>query len=111
MTREEYAALEAKYQRLLAEPLPRVTPKPKPTPVLSLPVSDKIADAAKGNPASVRVSARGEDGIAVVEGPRHNPHNVTVRVDWVRQVGPDGRPIYEGAGVVHEYNPIERGLR
>ena len=29
MTREEYAELEAKYFRMLAEPLPRAKPKPK----------------------------------------------------------------------------------
>lgn len=105
MTREEYAALEAKYQRLMSEPLPRVKPKPKPTAVLALPVSDKIAEAAGANPKTVRVSARGADGIAIVEGPRSNPHNVTVRVDWVREVDSDGHPIYNSGGVVHEYDP------
>lgn len=84
--------------------------KPKPTPVVTVPVSEKIAEAVKANPGSVRVSARGADGIAVVEGPRRNPSGVTVRVDLVRELDGEGRPIYEGSGVVHEYDPLARGL-
>jgi hypothetical protein len=80
--------------------------KPKPTAVVSLPVSDKIADAVTANPASLRVSARGEDGIAVVEGPRPNSNNVTVRIDWIREVDADGRPIYETREAVSEYDPL-----
>lgn len=84
--------------------------KPKPTPVLTLPVSDKIAEAVAANPESVRVSARGADGIAVVEGPRRNSTNVVVRVDLVREVDAEGRPIYDARGVEHEYDPLARGL-
>jgi hypothetical protein len=82
--------------------------KPKPTAVVSLPVSEKIAEAVIANPASVRVSARGEDGIAVVEGPRPNRNNVLVRVDWVREVDAEGRPIYEQPGAVSEYDTFSR---
>jgi hypothetical protein len=83
--------------------------KPKLTPVLSLPVSEKIADAVKANPASLRVSARGENGIAVVDGPRLNPNNVTVRVDWVQEVDANWRPnYYDRGGLVSEYDPRSR---
>ena len=75
--------------------------------VMSLPVSEKIAEAVRANPNSVRVSARGEDGIAVVEGPKANPTGVTVRVDLVRGVDRDGRPVWPVAGAVHEYNPLD----
>src|SRR5262245_39015931 len=84
--------------------------KPKPTPLLSLPVSDKIAEAVKSNPASVRISARERDGMAIVEGPERNPNNVTVRVDWVQEVDANGRPIYDTGEVASEYDPLSRGL-
>jgi hypothetical protein len=80
-------------------------PQPKPVAVVTLPVSDKIAKAVRASPNSVRLSARGEDGIAVVEGPRSNPHHVTVRVDQVMEVDAVGRPVWPKTGAVHEYNP------
>jgi hypothetical protein len=80
--------------------------KPK-VAVVTLPVSPKIAKAVKANPESVRVSARGEDGIAVVEGPRGNPNNVTVRVDLVAEVDAQGLPVWDRCGVVHEYNAFD----
>jgi len=80
--------------------------KPK-VPVVTLPVSEKIAEAVRANPESLRVSARGEDGIALVEGPRGNPAHVTVRIDYVAEVDADGRPVWPKARVVHEYNPMD----
>jgi hypothetical protein len=79
--------------------------KPK-VPVVTLPVSPKIAEAVRANPESVRVSARGEDGIAVIEGPRGNPTGVIVRIDLVSDVDAQGRPVWPKVGVVHEYNPL-----
>jgi len=82
-------------------------PQPKPVAVVTLPVSDRIAEAARTNPNSVRVSARGADGIALVEGPRANPHHVVVRVDLVAEVDRFGRPVWDRPGVAHEYNPLD----
>lgn len=84
--------------------------RPKPTAVVTLPVSEKIAAAIKADPQSVRVAARGEDGVQVVEGPKRNAGNVTVRVDMVREVDAAGRPIWERGGAVSDYDPLERGL-
>jgi len=81
--------------------------KPRPTPVVTLPVSEKLAAAANANPQSVRVSARGSDGIARVEGPLPNSI-VTVCVDRVREVDADGRPIWETGSVEHVYDPFEK---
>jgi hypothetical protein len=83
--------------------------KPKPVPVVSVPVSEKIADAVKTNPGSVRVTARDADGVSRFEGPLRNPQHVTVRVDLVQEVDANGRPVYhDRGGVVSEYNPIDR---
>ena len=79
--------------------------KPK-VAVVTLPVSQKIAKAVKANPESVRVSARGEDGIAVVERPRGNSTGIMVRVDLVAEVDAQGRPVWDRCGVVHEYDPL-----
>ena len=81
MTPEQYAKLEAKYFRLLAKPLPKA--KPKPTPVLTVPVSDKLAVAVRANPESVRVHARDKDGVWLFEGPQRNLNNITVKVALV----------------------------
>jgi hypothetical protein len=52
--------------------------------VLSLPVTEQLAEAVTANPESVRVSARRADGVSVVGGPRGNPNHVSVRVDLVK---------------------------
>lgn len=119
MTREEYAKLEEEYQRLMATPIPRAKPKPKPA-VMAV-VSPKLAEAAKANPDSVRVSARSEDGTSVFERPR-----VLERLE-VLEVDREGRPAlarrYDMAtnswgtvefkdgyrqsnGAVHDYDPL-----
>jgi hypothetical protein len=77
--------------------------KPK-VPVVTIPVSEKVAKAVRANAESLRISARGEDGISVIEGARRNPI-VTVRVDQVAEVDAQGRPVWGAARVVHEYNP------
>jgi hypothetical protein len=80
--------------------------KPK-VAIVTLPVSPKIAAAVSANPESVRVSARGADGIAVIEGPKGNLNHVTVRVDLVSEVDAQGRPVWPTAGAVHQYNPLD----
>ena len=76
------------------------------TPVVTLPVSERLAEAIKENPGSVRVSARAADGLHRVEGARANPR-VGVRVDLVREVDEEGRPVWDRGGAVHEYNPLD----
>jgi len=109
MKPDEELSLEERHKRFFEridnEPL-RPAP-PKPTPVVTLPVSEKLAEAAKANPESVRVAARGSHGIAIVEGPRRNSI-VTVCVDYVREVDANGRPVLPQAGVGHEYDPYSK---
>jgi hypothetical protein len=81
--------------------------KPAPVPVLTVPISEKVAAAAESNPDSVRVAARTEFGEHVVEGPRRNANNVTVRVDHVTEVDGAGRPVWGVARVVSDYNPFD----
>jgi hypothetical protein len=84
-------------------------PKPKPVPVVSVPVSQKVARAVEANPESVRIAARSADGRHVVEGARNNPI-VTVRVDRVSAVDAAGRPVWPKTAPVHDYNPFD-GLK
>ena len=69
--------------------------EPKAEPVVTVPVSEKIAAAVRANPESVRISARSAEDIHVVEGPRvERPRargGVTVRVDWVSEVDANGQ--------------------
>jgi hypothetical protein len=81
-------------------------PQPLPIPVAVVPVSEKIAEAVKANPQSVRVSARGTDDIAIVEGPRRDSMNVRVMIEYVREVDADGRPVW--SSVVSDYDPLSR---
>jgi len=82
--------------------------KPNPTPVLTVPVTPQFAEKVAAEPESVRVFVRGADGTTAVERPRHNPHNVTVRIDLVTDVDAQGRPIYDRGRVIHEYDPLSR---
>jgi hypothetical protein len=79
MTREEYAKLEEEYRQLMATPIPKAKPKPKPA--LIAVVSPKLAEAAKANPDSVRIAARSEDGTSVFERPRQLERLEVVEVD------------------------------
>jgi hypothetical protein len=105
MTREEYEKLEREFEEMMATPLPKA--KPKPVAVVTVPLSDKHAAVVVGNPESVRVSARRDDGMSVLMKPQGNPHHVTVRVDWVREVDANGRPVWDRFGAVHEYNTLD----
>jgi hypothetical protein len=80
--------------------------KPKPTSTLTMGVNEKLAAAAKANPESVRVSARGDDGVSVVGGPLPSSI-VSVCVEQVFEVDAAGRPVWPKAGAVHEYNPFD----
>jgi hypothetical protein len=75
-------------------------------PVVTVPVSNGFAEKVAANPDEVRVSVREPNGVTTIERPQGNPNHVAVRVDLVREVDADGRPIWEKAGAVHEYNPL-----
>jgi hypothetical protein len=62
-------------------------PLPSPIAVLSIPVDDKIAKAAKANPGSVRISARGVDGIAIVGGAERNRESITLKIHYADRKG------------------------
>jgi hypothetical protein len=78
-----------------------------PTVVAVVPVSQRVAEAVKANPKSVRVSARGADGISIIERPRLNA-NVMVMIDHVQEVDANGRPVWYRPGVVSDYDPYSR---
>jgi hypothetical protein len=100
-------------------------PPPKVKPVVSagVPVSEKLAQAAKANPESVkvRVTARGSDGVVVVDPPRSarivdeaeqqirlaTQQRSEARVERERVNAEAWR--YRPAGeVAHIYNPLDR---
>jgi len=80
--------------------------KPAPLKVVSVPVSDRMADAVRANPESLRLTANGADDVSVVERPISR--FVTPVIHAVPAVDEDGRPIWPRAGAVHEYDPFER---
>lgn len=119
MTREEYAKLEKEFDELMATPIPRAKPKPAPKVVAA--VSNRMSEAIKARPESVRVVAKTDEGVTLVERPR-----VLERLE-VLEVDSAGRPKrarcydvmtnswgevkFEGGyrllpGAVHEYNPL-----
>jgi hypothetical protein len=106
MTRDDSTELQRKFEERLRQPIPKA--KPKPTPVVTVPVTEQFASKAAADPGSVRLFVRSDDGTTAVERPRRNPHNVTVRVDWVREVDAGGRPIYDRPSVVSDYDPLSR---
>jgi hypothetical protein len=82
LTEEEKRAILDKYP----EPPRRKPSQPKPKPALVATVSEKLAEAAKANPESVRVSARAADQTVVVDRPRRT------EVLEVLEVDVEGRP-------------------
>jgi hypothetical protein len=69
ITREEYARLEAEFEQLMAQPLPRAKPPSVSKRMsLTIPVSDAMAEAVRLNPQSVRIWARA-NGVTIVEKP------------------------------------------
>jgi hypothetical protein len=81
LTEKQIADLVAKWEPLLSKP------KPKPVPELRARVSEKLADAARANPGSVRVIAEGGDGVTVIDRPRRSDIVEVLEVDG------DGRPL------------------
>jgi hypothetical protein len=85
--------------------------KPKPVAVVTVPVTQAVAEVVAANPESVRVSARTADGVTILAKPQSNPNCVTVRTDLVREIDEFGRPVWDDpGGAVHEYHPWS-GLR
>lgn len=122
MTKEEFEARDAAFQLRLKR-LGMPAPKPQVS-VSGARVSEKLAEAAKANPESVRVrvSARGADGVVVVDPPRRAEQLKVVEVE-------NGKPVLarcldletgqwgnvhfvEGyrkpSGAESNYNPIDR---
>jgi hypothetical protein len=100
------AERERRFEERLRQPIPRA--KPKPTPVVMVPVTEQFAAKVAARPEDVRVFVRGDDGTTAVERPQPNPNRVTVLVDRVTAVDDQGRPVWDRPGVVHEYNPLDR---
>ena len=71
-----------------------------------VPISERVAQAVKANPESLRISARDGDGVTVFEKPQLNYARVTVMVEHVQEVDANGRPVWPS--VVSEYDPISR---
>ena len=68
--------------------------KPK-VPVVAVPVTPAVAEAAKANPDSVRVSARRVDGVSVFARPQGNAIGLRAVVGWAQEVDDDGLPIWQ----------------
>lgn len=84
MTRDEYAKLEKEFEQLMATPIPRAKPKPAPKVVAA--VSDRMNAAIKARPENVRVVAKTDEGVTLVERPR-----VLERLEVI-EVDQNGRP-------------------
>ena len=74
-----FAASQEHRKKLEAERLAAEAAKPKPAVVAV--VSAKFAEAAKGNPESVRLSARASDNTTVIERPRQSDIVEVLEVD------------------------------
>ncbi len=94
----------------------------KPKPAIMAVVSEKMAEAVRANPESVRLSAKAADDTVVVDRPRRTEAIQVIEVDR------EGRPAlalrhdfttnekhlmefeggYRRTGVVSEYNPMDR---
>jgi hypothetical protein len=82
--------------------------KAKPVAVVTVPVSPAVAEVVAANPESVRLSARRNDGVTLFTKPEPNPNCVTVRLDLVRKIDAQGRPVWDDelAGAISEYHPF-----
>jgi archaeosine-15-forming tRNA-guanine transglycosylase len=100
-----HPALRRFYERLDAGASNR---KPKPTPVAIVPISERVAEVVKANPETVRISARGADGVTVFEKAQLNPARVTVMVEAVQEVDAKGRPVWPSVVIDSDYDPISR---
>jgi len=93
MTREEIFKIRPEFRELYNK-CP-IKPAPKPTAAIGAEVSPQLAEAAKANPQSVRISANAADGTTVVDRPWQHPNHVRVRSDLVEEIR-DDRPVYRG---------------
>jgi hypothetical protein len=98
--------------------------KAKPKPAVMAVVSEKLAEAVKANPESLRVSARASDDTLILERPRQTERLEVLEVadgkpSLVRRIdcttGEVGMLEFVGgyrqpAGAVSDYDPIKRGL-
>jgi hypothetical protein len=120
MTHEEYEKLEREFEEMMATPLPKVKPKPKPE--MHAPITPRVAEAVRANPQSLRIVAEAADGTVVIERPRPLERLEVVEVDT------EGRPRraqrydcltgqwseldfvggYRRSGIETDYNPIAR---
>jgi hypothetical protein len=103
-TVDERERLRLEWEALWDEPMPVMKP---PVAVVIVPVSDGFAEKAAANPSEVKVVVREPNGVTTVERPKANPNHVRVMVDSVREVDAYGRPVWDKATCVHEYNPLD----
>jgi hypothetical protein len=101
MTREEFERRDKAFWERIKTPIPLAKPK---VAVLTVPVPD---DWTRVDPASIRVHGRRDDGVVVMARPPVNPLNVTVKIELVREVDAEGRPVWPTAEAKHEYNPLD----
>jgi hypothetical protein len=110
MTPEELPSLEEcerrcaeatrRYEELISNP--RYVKKP--VAVVTVPVSEADAKKVQADPESLRLHTKRQDGAYEGFAPLGERH-VRVRVDWVRDVDAEGRPVWPGA--IHEYDPLD----
>jgi putative intracellular protease/amidase len=83
----------------------------KPVAVVTMPVSEADAKKVQADPESLRLHTRRQDGVSAVIAPLGfaplGDRHVRVRVDWVREVDAQGRPVWDQPGAQHEYNPLD----
>jgi hypothetical protein len=99
MTTVEQVRREA-IERLKQKRAARLAAKP----VLTAPISRRVAEAVNANPESVVIRAKTSEGVTVFDRP-FGQGFVKVRVDLVSRVDAEGRPIYD-RGVLTDYNPF-----
>jgi len=66
--------------------------KPK-VPVVTMPVTWAVAEAAKANPNGVRLSVPRADGVTLFVRAQANPLGLSVTVEVVEEVDEDGLPV------------------
>jgi hypothetical protein len=101
MTREEFERRDKAFWERIKTPIPLAKPK---VAVLTVPVPDNFVGV---DPNSVVVHGKRDDGVVVIGRPQANPLHVTVRIDLVRDVDGDGRPVWPQAGAVSAYDPLD----
>jgi hypothetical protein len=119
---------EEEVQALLKTMPPMPWPEPKPKPAVLVQTSERMAAAIKTNPESLRVSAKDNAGVTIIERPWHKrPDRLPSdkrQYNTVEVIAVDGngRPLraqtkdaglvqyedgYQRSGVKHEYNPLD----